>query len=301
MAKVSRPLKVTDEVLVSSTAVESPYSPWVATGNYAQGNRVLQPNHHVYENVIAGVNSTLPENACTGASRRWIDCGMSNVWAMFDDDSDSATVASGSFTVVLHYTGFVTCLYLGKLVGLSASVSVESAGVVRFSRSYSLDGTIITDWREYFTEPMVQRKQVVITDIPPYYSPRITITISGLDTVACATCQAGVTREIGIAQMGSGWGFINYSTVTIDQTFGTISTYVPRGNKNTRDILVIIENSMVEAFLQTMDALLNKFCVWIPSERDLFKFMASYGFCSKLDVVIKNTEISKYNLVIRGL
>jgi hypothetical protein len=222
-----------------------------------------------------------------------------NEWAMFDDESSTQTFASDPLVVVMQYTGFVNHLSLIRLVGRSARIKVESRGVVVFDHTYTLDGTIITSWWSWLFEPSVQQETLTVA-LPPYVDPKITVTISGMTTNKCGVCQAGATRYIGRAQKRSGWSYRDFSTVTEDPTFGTV-TYVKRGTKDSINIIMLIERPYVAAFRQVMRGLINTFCVWIPSLDDEWQFLTTYGYVSTLDVVMETAEYSTFNLTVRGL
>ena len=102
MFQIIEPHTVTDVMLVSSTVPETDYAAWNAATSYTVGTKVIRTTtHKVYENLIAGVDATLPENATGGATPRWLDLGATNSWAMFDDKVGTATTSASTLTVVL--------------------------------------------------------------------------------------------------------------------------------------------------------------------------------------------------------
>lgn len=295
------PLEVTDAVLVSSTAVDESLAAWSGGMSYAVGARVVRPNHHIYENLIAGVSAVLPEVACYGTGPAWSDVGMVNRWRMFDSKSRTQTeFAGGLGTVVLQYTGIPTQLSLVNLIGRSVSVTMEADGAVVFSVVIGLDGTIISTFWQYMTAQFVQRKNVVVT-LPPYYNPKITVSITGEGVVKCGVCQAGMSREIGRAQKGLGLAVKNFGTLSFSDVTGDVTDYVPRWNKKTESFVVLILNADLEGFLQTIDSLLSVYCMWVPSDDDRYQFFSLYGVCSSYDLVVKSATHSTYNLVIKEL
>jgi hypothetical protein len=274
---------------------------WSHLHSYSVGDLVQRDTtHHYYEAVATGIDATPPENAVAGNSARWIDRGVINEWAMFDDESSSQTVATDTLTVVMQFSGFVNHLSLIRLVGRSARITVESRGIVVFDNTYSLDGTIITGWWSWLFEESVQ-KETLAVNLPPYVDPIITVSISGMTTVKCGVCQAGATKYIGRAQKRSGWGYRDFSTVVENPTYGTITSYVKRGNKDVLNVVLLIEAPYVAAFRQVMRSLINSFCVWIPSDDDKLQFLTTYGYVSQLDVVMETAQYSTYTLTIRGL
>ena len=96
--RVVAPLTITDAVLISSSASETDYAAWNAGTSYTLGQRVIRTTtHKVYENLIAGTNANLPENDST----RWLDCGATNRWKMFDAKVGTSTVLPSPLTWTL--------------------------------------------------------------------------------------------------------------------------------------------------------------------------------------------------------
>ena len=294
------PFEVTDDVLISTTAADESHALWIATTSYTSGTRVRRPNHHIYENAVPGVSSIAPEDSCIGTGAKWMDCGMVNSRLMFDAKSRTQTEFTGSGTVVLQYNGIPTLLSLINLVGTSVSVSMVADGATVFEAVVSLDGTSITTFWQYMTAPFVQKRNVVFV-LPPYYQPTITITIIGTGTVKCGVCQAGYSQEIGRAQKQSGLSVKNFGTLNFSTTTGDVTDYVPRWNKKTENLIVLILNSEIEGFLGAIDSLLSVYCMWVPSVVDKFQFLAMYGVCSSYDLVLKGSTYSTYNISIREL
>lgn len=82
------PIPITSSVLASSTVAEPSAGEvvWDATTSYAVGDVVIRTTtHRKYECQIAGVDSTIPENA----PARWLDIGPTNKWAMFDQNRNA--------------------------------------------------------------------------------------------------------------------------------------------------------------------------------------------------------------------
>ena len=123
---VIKPNPITDAVLVSSTVPETDHPAWNAATSYTVGDRVIRTTtHRVYEALLAGVDSGLPEST----SARWVAVGATNRWRMLDSEVGSVTSAPGSLSVVLA-PGYATALALLEVDAQSISVTVTSPDTI---------------------------------------------------------------------------------------------------------------------------------------------------------------------------
>jgi hypothetical protein len=175
--KVIPPITITDAMLTSSTVAEpsAGETAWNAATNYAVGTQVIRTTtHRIYQNQIAGVDATLPENAPT----RWLDVGPTNRWAMFDTLRNSASTAATSLTVVLTPGRRIDSIALMGLVGESVTISMTSGGSPVYSATENLILRNTTSWSQYFFGAFRYAGSIVKFDLPPYTNGIITVTVS---------------------------------------------------------------------------------------------------------------------------
>jgi len=297
--KVVRPIPVDDSVLYSSTATETDYPEWVI-GTYVVGERRIRATtHRIYERLVAGSSTIPPENDLTGTVPGWLDVGVTNKWAMFDNKVSTVTYFTSPGTVVLKPIGFVNSVSLINITAPTVEVSLFYGGEVVFEQIYDMDGSVITDFYTYLFEPFQLKDNLLITGLPPYLSPTITITLSGLSEVSCGVCVVGRSREIGGLKRGSGFSIVDFSVKDTD-TFGT-TTFVRRGNSDELNCLLQIDDSMLAAFRQSLKGLTATPCVWIGSDKKGREYMSAYGWYGDFAVVIQYDTYSTCNLTVKGL
>jgi hypothetical protein len=170
--------------------------------------------------------------------------GPDNTHAMFDDQVSTATTRSTPLTVVLS-TGLANAMALFGLVGTQVTITVTdgAAGPTVYSRTVNLDGTFIFDWYQYFFEPYVQVEEVVLTDLPPYASARMTVSVSGSGTVAIGQLVFGNQYELGDAEYGASLGIVDYSRKETDE-FG-ITTFVERAFSKRMNVRLMLDTVQV--------------------------------------------------------
>lgn len=271
---------------------------WNAGTNYTVGTRAIRTTtHRVYEALAAGVDAGLPEST----PARWLDVGPTNRWAMFDNVIGTATqLAAGPLTVVLK-PGLCNSITLLGLAGTAAQVQVQDGlgGTLLFDRTASLDGTIITDWYQYYYEPRVQLGELIITDLPPRTNAHITVTITGPGAVACGVCVVGTFYDLGDTRYGLSTGIVDYSRKEADE-FGNV-TLVRRPYSRRMTASLEVPNSK----LRKVDALLIGLratpCVWIGADGDLFTHTIVYGFFKDFGLEVAYATKSLCSLEIEGL
>ena len=282
---------------VSSTAPENDYVAWNPAVSYSAGTRVIRTQtHRIYENLIAGVNATVPELAPT----RWLDIGPTNRWAMFDKVVGTATSGTSPLTVVLT-PGQINSIALQGLVAESVQVIVKDtvSGTVVFDQTIDLEFAQITDFYEWFFEPFEVRSDAVLTNIPPYPDCEVTIIVSGATTVKVGLLVVGNSYEIGDTQYGAQIGILNFSVKSTD-AFGN-TTITPRGYARRMDIKVWMPAIYLNRTYQLLSELKDTPCIWIATDTSGYESMIVYGFYRDFTIDIAYFSTNVCNLQIEGL
>ena len=295
--KVIKPVTVTDAVLISSTAPETDYSAWAAGSAYSVGNRVIRTStHRIYERLIAGTTATAPELD----SVNWIDIAPTNRWAMFDGEVSTQTALASPLTVVIK-PGFVNGIALFGLVGDSLTVTVRDglAGSVVYSRTLTLDGTILADWYQYFFEPYVQRADVVLTDLPPYGDAHITLTLTGSGTVKCGIVALGTVYTLGDTQQGASVSIVDYSRKETD-AFG-VTSFVQRAYSKRMSVNLLLANAQLNKTQRVLADLRASPAAWVGTDAPGYEPLTVYGFYKDFSIDIAYPQLSYCSLEIEGL
>lgn len=293
--KVIKPVALTDASVVASTVAETEYAAYAAITNYAVGGRSIY-GHKVYESVQTPNVGHQPDLS----PLFWAAVGPSVRWAMFDGEVSTQTEATGSLTVVIK-PGYVNSLALFGLEGNSLSITIRDglAGPVVYSRDMTLDGTIISDWYQYFYEPNVQLGEVVLDDLPPYSNAHITINILGGGTVKCGAVSVGTAYEIGDTQYGASVGIIDYSRKDTSATGDT--TFTKRKFSKTMNAQVWLKSGQFNKVFQILTTLRSTPCAWVGVDASGFEPTIIFGFYRDFSIDIAYPTYDLCNIQIEGL
>lgn len=298
------PTVITDAMLVSCTTAEPAAGEalWNAATNYTVGTVVARTTtHHLYENLIAGVDATLPEVAALAIPKRWLDLGATNRWSQFDKKIGTATTSTGDLTTVVK-PGSAEGLALLDLVGRTANVSVKSSsgGTVVYDRTIDLDGTIVESVYDWMYSDFVQKRNVMLTDLPGQYpNAEITVTIHSTTGAAVGVIAVGRTLTIGVTEYGAGAGIINFGKVA-DDGFGS-RTWI-EGEWANRVTLPLIANiSDFNRIHRQLADLRSTPCIYIGSSLDDMEPLVCYGVYRDLYITVPNFPTISLNLEIDGM
>jgi len=291
--KVISPITVADANLSSSSVAETTPAAWSSVTDYAVGAQV-NVAHVIYESVqTPNVN-----HAPATEPLYWAAVGPSNRWAMFDNEISTVTTDTDEITVVL-LPGLVNSLALVGMVGLDLSVSLKDApaGDVVWSRTMSLDGTIITDWYQYFFEPYALLSETAFTDIPPFGTGELTVSLTGTGAVSIAHLALGTAYDLGEGLHGANIGIIDYSRKEVSAT-GIISLSQRRFSRR-MSLQTVIPGGVVQKTQAVLAALRATPCVWIG--HDQMDELLIFGFYRDFSIDIAYANHSLCNIEIEGM
>jgi hypothetical protein len=290
-------------MLTSSTAPEADYAAWVAATNYTVGTKVIRTTtHRIYENLVAGVDATLPELATGGSTPRWLDIAPTNRWAMFDDEIGSSTGIASPLSVVIK-PGPLSAVALLELVGTAVTVTLKDSagGAVVYARSVTdLDGAVLTDIFDWFVVPFEQISILTFTDLPDSYTDgELTISVTGTGTVSCGVCKFGAAYEIGGTEYGAQLGIIDYSRKETN-AFGR-TAIVPRRYARTLNAKLMFDQAALSGVYKLLSDLRTAPSVWIGSDAAGFDSLTLYGFYKDFSIDVAYPSASYCSLTIEGL
>lgn len=302
--KVIKPNAYGDSVLVSTNAVET-VALWNPAANYAEGSVVRRDEtNRIYENLIPGVNSVAPEVAQLDEAPRWLDIGPSNRWAAFDNQVNTATVATSYLTFTLA-PGFCNAIAIfGIYNAYKARVVVQSSAggpVVFDSGDVALDATIVNDWYEYFFELNVPKPEFILTNLPPFFNCRITVTLTGLigAQVKCGVILAGNAYMLGDTQRGAKAGITDYSVKETDDFGETL--FVKRPYSKRLEVELLLPNHKLNKIQYVLAELRATPCAWLGVPCPGFDPLNVYGFYRDFSIVVDYYDFSRCSIEIEGL
>lgn len=295
--KVIRPIQITPEKILSSTATEI-YPAWSSTTTYASGEKVVYSNR-IYESLIVSNLDKQPNTNPTA----WLDIAPSNKTAMFDNQVNTQTKDTTTFTTIFRPgTTFNSLAFLNmKGVSISAVVKDSPGGSVIYSESVNLDGSVIEDWYAYFFEDFDVRTEVIFSNIPPYVTAVVEVTISASTgaEVAIGSTNVGSMIEIGLTQYGLGYGIRDYSVKETDE-FGN-TKFVERAFSKRMSPNIFVENNRLNYVAKTLEKLRATPAVFIATEDSRFEGTIIFGFLRDWNIEISYPEHSMLSAEIEGL
>jgi hypothetical protein len=286
---------IADAQFVSSTVAENDHTAWNAGTTYGDGDRcILTSTHRIYESVLAANTN---HNPATDDGTWWIDVGPTNRWAMFDDGVSTQTTAALTFTAVI--TPGVACdtIALINITGATeAEVVMTHDSVEVFSATLDLLAPV-SDWEEYFFDPIEIRSEAIVYGLPLYANGEISATLTGGGTVGLGVLAVGRAVDLGLAQYGVQVGIVDYSTKETD-VFGN-TVIVERPFKKRYDVNCVVENTRLDIIAKKLAALRAQPSVWAAS--DQYDALVAYGFFKDWQVEIAYFSHSHLSLNIEGL
>ncbi len=292
--KVIKPTAFTESMLVSSNAVES--SPNYNAGTTYAKDSIVNSGTHLYQSLV---NNNLGNTPST-SPLYWLDIGPNNIHAMFDNQISTATISATPLNVVFK-PGIFNSLALIGLSGNQVAVTVRdgTGGPIIYSATFALDGTVISDWYQYFFEPFVQKSEVVMTDIPPFSNSEVTISLTGGSTVQIGLCSFGTFYFLGDAEYGANVGITDYSRKDTDD-FG-VTTFVQRAYSKRMSARLMLDTAQINRIQRILADIRATPSLWIGADGDDYLPTLMYGYYRDFSIDIAYQNKSFCSLEIEGL
>ena len=298
--RIIRPVEVTNSVLTSSDIPENDYPEWDNVTTYNVDDQVIVTGtvHKIYKALQNNTNSYPPDNT-GGTSPDWLDMGATNRWRMFDGATSTLTTSADSDIIVeLTPNSIVTGVTLFNLSASTVNVVMTDPleGEV-YNRTINLvDNSSVFDWWGYFYEPIIQKKDVTLIDLPAYVSATITITISGT-TPSVGLCVIGAWKILGQTDYGTGVGITDYSIKEAD-AFGNFFIQ-PRRFSKRADYTVTVDTPKVGYVQRLLADYRTTPLVWIgvPEKEETI----IYGYYRDFSIILSNFSISDCSIEVEGL
>lgn len=298
--KLIRPITITNAILTSSNASETDYAAWNSATAYTVNQYcILVGTHSVYQCMIAHTNAS-PDVNLTGLTPKWLRIGATNRWAMFDAAWGTQTSIATPLTIVLTPGAIINSLALLNVAATSITVTMTAGGGTVYTKTVAMvGGGIAIDWYGYFFEPITYKSDLVLTDLPPYRSGIITITINNTSANAkCGNCVLGSYYDLGDTQYSATAGITDYSTKTVD-IFGA-STVVQRLYSKRMSAKLQLYGSAVDDVATTLANYRSTPLVWLGAD-NLYTSLIVYGFYKDFEIDIAYPTVSYCTITIEGL
>ena len=286
-------------MLVSTTATNAE-ADWNSGTTYASGT-IVSYAYKRWESLQAANTNNTPDVSPTW----WLSLGADNKHAMFDTQVSTSTTAVTSLTVVYAPQNVIDTIALIDTHAALVNVTIRDglAGPIVYENTAGISGGNIANWYEYFfSDPLVERTQIIFYNIPPYSNAYITLEIlnSTGEIVSVAQAVFGTVFELGGTQYGANAGIIDYSLKNTDE-FGTI-TFVERAFSKRLSALVYVKNSELNRVQSVLYTSRAKPSVWIASDDPNFQeSLVIYGFYREFSTDIAYPNHSLCSLEIESL
>ena len=295
-----RPVEINDSTLVSSNVPADITAIWLVGTAYLIGDVVrVDATHHLYEAVTNNTGVYPPDNI-GAAVPDWIDLGATNKWSMFDDTVGTTTTNLETIEVVVDPGGINTIglLNIQANTALITMDSVGGGGEV-YSREVNLVLPNVSNWYEYFFEPIVRETDLVCDDLPIYGDGIVTVTLSGgiADTIECGLFIAGRFRLLGVTQWGLGSGIIDYSVKEANQ-FGGFSV-IKRAFSKRMDADIFMKNAQVDETQRVLAQYRATPVLYVGSNE--FNVSIIYGYYRDFSVILTSPAGSHCSMTVEGL
>lgn len=298
--RLIKPVEITPAKLVSSNVPETDFAAWVSTTAYDIDTKVIW-NHRIYQALAAVPAGVKPGEEVIDKDHpaKWLDLGSTNRWRMFDNKVESLTTNPGTIEVTIKPGAVVNSLALFNLKGKSVTVSMVDAleGEV-YRKEISLVDAGVTNWYDWFFEPIGIRTDVVVLDMPAYGSANIVLTIdAGPEVATVGHVVIGAVKQIGTALYGSSVGINDYSRKSTDDFGNTV--VIQRSFSNRADFDIALDTSEVTRVRRLLADLRATPVVWIGEES--YEATILFGFYKDFQIVFSGPTVSDCSITVEGV
>ncbi len=300
---VLKPITVTPSNMTNDIAEPSAGETVWAAGTYNTGDdRISTTTHKVYRSIVDGntLNPELDVYDENGAGAKWFIVGATNKWRMFDEIVGSQSAKASSMTVELTTGRVIGGVAVFNLTASAANVTVTDPvdGVVYDKDIEMIDNSAVVDMWTYLTEPIVQRKEFALWDLPGYLNADVTFTFTGGSDLAVGEIVLGQVANIGIALHGSGYQLLNFNVTERDE-FGNIKPTRGRRTAKLAKFNVKVPTSKTSYTFKQLDDLRQIPAVYSGSVTDDKTLI--YGYHSDVIINFSSPSVDDLSLEVEGL
>ena len=276
-------------------AIEKDGQAILTTGSQSGVHTCSGEYHSVFESLRDSNLGSRPPTSLTN----WINTGPTNRWNMFDQSLSSQTQNNDSIVTVFDIAGFANSVALLNMRAKTVQIVVDDVveGEV-YNQSFDLKSTSgITSYYAWFFEPIVQKRDLLVTDLPAFIDSTITVTVTDTgNTVKVGALVLGNNLNVGFTQYGMSMSIEDFSVKSTDQ-FGR-TTFIERDFRKTLSMNVWVDNSLVDETLNVLSDFRATPVVYEGS--DSFSSSILFG-TSVAEMVIPGPVRGMMNITIEGL
>ena len=309
--KLIRPVIILDAMLTATNVAEtSPAADeWDPATAYSVGNIVTVTTvadgaavatHDIYTCNTAHTNKDPTLIANIGTGNGWDKTDSTNRWRQFNGVLQQATTNANTITASL-LPGAITnnCAFFGvDAASIRVVMNDPTDGDVYDTTFPMISDSGINNWYLYFTEEIVRKERLLVTDLPAF--PAATLSYTVADTGANAELGEfvmGASFVIGDSQYGASFGIVDYSVKNTDSLGNT--TVIQGAFSDTADINVIVSTGRFDQIQKVLKQYRSTPLVWITE--DSISEAAVYGYYRNFRNTISGPVVSTTLLQLEGL
>lgn len=268
-------------------------------GTYVAGDRRYLPASFDLYEVTAVSTSDEPAVGAAAATPSWVRVGKINRWRMFSASVGEQTVMASSIVLDIATNPAVNAVALFGVEAATVEI-VTYAGELETSRTTKSMTNLfeVTDWYEYYFQPVVQISEGVILTMPSYGTTRMVITITNSSSsVAVGKLVIGTAVSLGDTYWDFGTGISDFSFRQQDDWGGFTVTERPFSRPG--DFAVHMPAIKVPGILRELAAVRAKPTVYIGSPDSPESIVI--GFYKEVTVRRVGPNHSRMEIDIEGL
>ncbi|WP_411975917.1 hypothetical protein [Sulfitobacter faviae] len=302
-AKLIPVVPVTDATLTDSNIPEDDFAAWDSGTTYDASTdetpvKVIK-GHKIWESV-QGTNLDNDPEADDGTW--WTDLGATNRWSAFDGYIQNQASRAGSAEWVVTPGQLTSAVSLFNVLGDSVDIVVDdpTEGVV-YDETHSLtDNSNVFDGWSYFFAPIVTKDTICITDLPPYASASITVTVNNATgNAAVGQLAFGFAETIGETINEVPLGIEDYTRLNED-AFGRTSPVI-RGYARTATPAISVDTYRVTYLERLLADQRGIASVWAFDTARADNELAYLGYYRSMNFIYQYAAKTTLDLEIRSL
>lgn len=296
--KVIAPQTIGTAQFTSSTIAEPDAAAgevaWNSGTAYTTGQEVvLTSTHRRYRALQNGTN----QNPATQAAY-WLDIGPTNRWAAFDATVGTASSKNGGFVFEVDAES-INAVALLEVNAAALGVYIKDGSEVIYTHQADMtwDGNV-NDWLAYFTEPIIRKRELVLTDLPSIPGGSLVVEVTDPGLAELGMVCIGAATRFGDTRFGARAGIIDYSRKETD-AFGAISI-VKRSFAKRASMSLCVPAPTTDYLLRYLADHRAEAMVFIGAE-NLYGALLLYGFVKDFEIEIATPTTNYCSLTIEGL